>query len=207
MIRYLICYVNTICHMKVFFTGSTSNLDKDNDRYSYINQLILSLGHENTNYIHHPIESDYRKKVEKEIDGSGLSVYDYVIKLITSSDTMIADITTQSFKVGYQLDYALHNKIPALVIYKKSKDFVLPIMLHTSRYGLLQVKEYESEEEVKEIIKEYLTNILSGKIKFNFYINHRIHNYLNRRSQKEGRNKSDIVRDLILQEINDHPLD
>lgn len=193
--------------MKVFFTGSTSNLIEDTKRYDYINDIIMSLKHESTNYIHHPVDSDYRLTVEKSIGTSGLSVYDFVVQLITSSDVLIADITTQSFKVGYQLDYALHNKIPCLVIYKKSEDFVLPIMLHTSRYGLLQVREYESEEEIKDIISEYLNNIVSGKIKFNFFINHRIHNYLNRRSQRDGRNKSDIVRDLIIKEMNENPID
>lgn len=193
--------------MKVFFTGSTSNLAEDTRRYDFINSLIMSLKHESTNYIHHPAKSEYRTSVEKEIETSGLSVYDFVVQLITSSDVLIADITTQSFKVGYQLDYALHNKIPCLVIYKNSKDFVLPIMLHTSRYGLLQVKEYNTDEDIKEIVTEYLNNIVSGKIKFNFFINHRIHNYLNRKSQREGRNKSDIVRDLIVKEMNENPID
>jgi hypothetical protein len=194
-------------YMKVFFTGSTSNLKEDNDRYDYINNLIMSLGHESTNYIHHPKDSSYRNKVEKSLEDSGKNVYDFVIQLITSSDTIIADITTQSIKVGYQLDYALHNKIPALVLYKNSEDFVLPVMLNTSRYGLLQVKEYKNNEDIEVIIRNYLSNIISGKIKFNFYINHRIYNYLNRRAQQEGRNKSDIVRDLLLEEINENPLD
>lgn len=193
--------------MKVFFTGSTSKLAEDIRRYDYINQLIMSLKHENVNYIHHPENSDYRVSVEKNIEKSGLSIYDFVVQLITSSDVLIADITTQSFKVGYQLDYALHNKIPSLVLYKNTKDFVLPIMLHTSRYGLLQVKEYNTDKDIKNIIVDYLNNIVSGKIKFNFFINHRIHNYLNRRSQREGRNKSDIVRDLIIKEMNENPID
>ena len=195
--------------MKVFFTASVSrqNPEKDISKYSMINQIINSLGHENTNYAYYDNSNKYRMDAEEDLRKSNLSVYDYTTRLITSSDTLIVDITTQSFKAGYQLDFALHHKIPALVIYKKWDDFIPPIMLQNNRYGLLQVKEYKSENEIQQIIKDYLDNIISGKIKFNFYINHRIYNYLNRRAKVEGRSKSDIVRDIILKEIGQNPLE
>lgn len=44
--------------MKVFFTGSTSNLIEDTKRYDYINDIIMSLKHESINYIHYPAKSD-----------------------------------------------------------------------------------------------------------------------------------------------------
>lgn len=195
--------------MKVFFTASVAwqNPSVDINRYSMINDFINSLGHESTNYAHYDAESSYRLNVEKEIGESNLNTYDFTTKLITESDILIADITTQSFKAGYQLDFALHNKIPALVIYKKWENFIPPIMLQDNRFGLLTVKEYISDSDIKLIIKEYLENILSGKIKFNFFINHKIYNYLNRRAKIEGRNKSDIVRDIIMSEIYKNPIE
>lgn len=194
--------------MKVFFTASISreNTNVDIERYSMINNYINTLGHESTNYSYYKEDSVYRLSAEKNLKLSSLSPYDYVINLITSSDALIADISTQSFKAGYQLDFALHHKIPALVIYRKWDDFVPPIMLQDNRNELLQVREYTKDSEIKQIIKSYLESIATGKMKFNFYINHRIYNYLNRRAKLEGRNKSDIARDIILREINSNPL-
>lgn len=193
--------------MKVFFTGSTSKLKEDTSKYLYIINYLETLGHVNTNYIHYPENSDKRRSIEDEIIKKQVGVYDYSISLINSSDIVIADITTQSIKVGYQIDYALNKKIPTLVIYKKSKDFVLPIVLQHSHYGLLKTQEYKELEDLKIIIKNYLNNIKTGKIKFNLFINPEIYNYLTRRSLQEGRNKSDIIRDLILKEIKDKPLE
>lgn len=192
--------------MKIFFTGSTSNLKKDKSKFSEIITIIDSLGHRNTNYIHFPRKSKIYREATHEMKTKKISLYDYCISLINKSDVLIADIATPSMKVGYQVDYALNQKIPSLVLYKKTKGFVLPVVFRHSHYGLLKVREYKSTDDIKGIVNDFFKTVKTGKIKFNFYLSLELHNYLSQRAKKEKKHKSTVVRDILEKEVKNNPL-
>lgn len=192
--------------MKIFFTGSTSKLKQDRSKFEGITDVIESLGHENTNYIHFPPTSRKFREAVKDRKFRKLSLYGYCMHLINNSDILVADITTPSMKVGYQIDYALNRKIPSLVLYKRYKGFVVPVVLRHSYYGLLMVKEYKKIEEIKEIIKNFVVNVKTSSIKFNFYLTLELHNYISRRAETERKNKSDIIREILEKESRSNPI-
>lgn len=188
--------------MKIYFTGSTSQ-ESNKKRYKKIIDIIEKQGHKNINYIYFPTDSKKYKEAEKKL--SGKNVYDYQTSLMNKADVLIADISTPSITVGYQIDYAINKKIPTIVIYKKSKDFRLPVVLTHPHFGLLKIEEYNDTDELKSILERALEDIKSGAIKFNFYINLQLHNYLNRRAAHEGASKSDVIRDIIEDEMRKNP--
>ncbi len=192
--------------MKIFFTASTALIEKDPTKYKPILETIENLGHINTNYYHFDKSSKEFVSGVNQYMSSGENLYNYVQELIQGSDALIAEITQQSIRVGFQLEFALNKKIPCLFLYKETKDFVVPIFAEDSRDGLITVAKYETLEDLKSVIKEFLDKLITGKIKFNFYINLNINKYLNQLSKTSGRAKSDIVRDLILEEMKKNPL-
>lgn len=189
--------------MKIYFTASTSESAKKIEKYRSIIQFLTDLGHVNTNYVHFPKDSPEYLKAEEILRET--NVYDYQTSIINKSDVLLADITNPSITVGYQIDYAINRKIPIIAIYKKNKNFRLPVVLTHTHFGLLDIQKYEDSDDLKAILKSSIENIKAGTIKFNFYINLQLHNYLTRRSEAENRSKSDVIREILESEIKQKP--
>lgn len=189
--------------MKIYFTASTSESAKKNEKYSTIIKFLNELGHTNTNYVHFPKNSPEYIKAEEILRET--NVYDYQTSIINKSDVLLADITNPSITVGYQIDYAINRKIPIIAIYKKTKNFRLPVVLTHTHFGLLTIEKYDNTDDLKSLLKSSIENIKAGTIKFNFYINLQLHNYLTRRAEAENKNKSDIIREILESEIKHKP--
>jgi nucleoside 2-deoxyribosyltransferase len=191
--------------MKYYFTGSTKHLDEDSQRYAAALKELDSQGFEALNYVHFPVDNPTRKKYEKQLAKKELSVYQLQTSLIDQSDFLIADVSRESITVGYQIDYAIRKKIPVLVLVNKKNEQTIPVMLTNNHFGMLTVEKYSSDEDIKNILKNFTKSVISDRIKFNFFINIPIHNYLTKRAAKENKNKSEILRELILEEIKRKP--
>ena len=82
----------------------------------------------------------------------------------------------------------------------------ISIMLFHDHYGLLTIKHYKTEVDIKKILEEYTKSVISEKIKFNFFINITINNYLSKRSEREKKPKSEVLREIVLKEIRNNPV-
>jgi len=191
--------------MKYYFTGSTKHLGEDSQKYETALKELDLLGYIALNYVHFPSDNSTRQKYENQLAKKELSVYQLQTALIDQADFLIADISRESITVGYQIDYAIRKKIPVLVLVDKDSKNTLPVMLTSDHFGLLTVEKYNSFDDLKEIIKNFTKSVISDRIKFNFFINIPIHNYLTKRAAKENKNKSEILRELILDEIKRKP--
>ena len=192
--------------LKYYFTGSTKNIDKDKSRYKVIIDYLNKAGYQPQNYVHFPKNNLLRKKYEKEITEKEVSVYDRQTSLISKSDMLIADITEESVTVGYQIEYAIGKKIPVLVLLGPRNNYRTPVMLTSDHFGLLTVKKYKTLKEVKKILDEFTKSVTTGKIKFNFFLNIPLHNYITKRSVKENKTKSEIIREILQKELEKKPL-
>jgi len=65
------------------------------------------------------------------------------------------------------------------------------------------VAEYQTEADVAKIVGDFLMeNTISTKeLRFNMFIDRQIYGYLRSESLETGKNKSEIIRDLIMREI------
>jgi len=191
--------------MKYYFTGSTKHLDKDAGTYKIIFNKLNSLGYKALNYVHFPVDNHIRVKYEKQLAKKEITVYKLQTSLIDQADILIADVSRESTTVGYQINYVVRKKIPVLVLVNKNSEHTLPVMLLSDHNELLTVEEYETEADIKQILDNYAKSVVSDKIKFNFFINIPIHNYISKRATKENKNKSEIIREIILEEIKRNP--
>jgi nucleoside 2-deoxyribosyltransferase len=191
--------------MKYYFTGSTKHLEEDSFRYQLIFNQLKLLDFSALNYVHLPKNDPEKIKRGRQLANQKVHVYELQTSLIDQADILIADITRESTTVGYQIDYAIRKKIPVLVLANQKNEHAIPVMLTSNHYGLLTVKKYQTEEDIKQILTEYSQSVISGQIKFNLFLNIPIYNYLVKRAAKEKKSRSEVLRMIVSEEIKRNP--
>lgn len=123
------------------------------------------------------------------------------IEAITGADIVIIEASDYTFDQGMQAAIALQQKKPTLVL---SKNSLQDTALATYHNRLLSMVAYKNDADLtKEITRFIRTNTISTKdLRFNMFIDRPIYNYLRTKAYQTGKNKSEIIRDLINQEIN-----
>lgn len=122
------------------------------------------------------------------------------IESIPQCDMVIAEISTKSFGIGYQVGLAVSQKKPTLLLRREgiSKEAFLGGLDHP----YVQKKEY-TLETIDKIVGAFLDQDeeQSKDIRFNLFIDRKIDNYLKRVSIQEGKTKAEIVRERLWREI------
>lgn len=187
--------------MIVHFTSSKQNIKEEYQNLSKIAGIIKGFGHtfarewwdeeyERAQTGHAASELDW-KKINKDNMGA-----------LARADVIIIEATAKTFSVGFQLATAIQQKKPTLVLMRGnslagsfgegvSSDFV-------------QFADYDDENVDKTIGKFLEVNTIDTKdMRFNFFINRTIYNYLRWASFQTGKTKAEILRQLIEREIKD----
>jgi len=187
--------------MLIYFSASARNLEADLPNYKRIVSIIHSLGHT----VSHDWIEPARLRMKR--DGYNFGNLDVVVRdaeaAIESAEVLIAEATGGStFGVGYEVALALSKRKPVLVLLNKhSKRDSYAIGITNS---LLTTKNYDAgnlEKCVEDFIKANTIKIKD--LRFNFVIDRQIYNHLRFRSYQTGKTKAEILRDLLLHDIQD----
>lgn len=122
------------------------------------------------------------------------------LEAIAKADVVIAEATETGFGIGYQVAYALQLKKPVLILRNSEAN------LDSFASGLDNVnvtyKEYEEKTLEKHVEAFLNVNDISTKdMRFNFFIDRPIYNYLRWASLKTGKTKAEVLRALVQKEI------
>jgi len=183
--------------MIIHLTGSAQNIEKDMPFYRRMIQII----HENDGILARDwIETAYHGRNKKGSSDDVEAVSEADLEAIGRSDIVIIDITHHGFAQGFQAATSINQKKPLLLISRT------PIKKHAiSGYKskLLTTAEYKTEEDLDKIIKQFIIDntIATKDLRFNMFIDRPIYNYLRSVSFESGKNKSEIIRELIEREI------
>lgn len=186
--------------MIVHFIASKSNLQKDIEVFRLIRSVVLDLGHE---LARDWIEEEYNfmtsGKQHTTIDWK--AVNEENMEAIARADLVIAEASAKSFSTGFQVANAVQQKKPVLIL--TYNDALGGTFGSGIAPDFVSSKVY-TKETLRETITDFIgENEIDNKdLRFNFFIDRKIHNYLRWASYKTGKNKSEILRDLILREIN-----
>ncbi len=139
-----------------------------------------------------------KKAVKQKIDWS--RVIEGTMDAIARSDVVIIEATSYRFSQGYETATALQQKKPVLVISR------LPLedrSISGIKNRLLTIAYYKTEDDLDGIIGKFIRNntVATKDLRFNFFIDRQIYSYLRSLSYETGKNKSEIIRDLINREI------
>lgn len=183
--------------MIVHFAASRYGIKENITHLRHIVDAIHSEGH---TLARDWIEPSYKVQSQQGADAvDWKEAYQDSVEAIAKADVVIADTTFRSFSVGYQVATAVQMKKPTLVLHQEGTQdsfFASGIEVGVS------YNEF-TPENVKEIIKRFLkeNDIQAKDMRFNFFIDRPIYNYLRWAAYKTGKTKAEILRELVAREI------
>ena len=138
--------------MQIYFAGSISGGRQFQEIYQNIVAHLKQGGHTvPTEHVAFPNVL----QVEEGLDAR--EIYQRDVDWLAASDAMIADVSNPSLGVGYELGFALDQKIPVLAIYQQ--DVFLSRMITGNPNPLLQVKSYRDWNSCQQEIDLFTSSL------------------------------------------------
>lgn len=135
---------------KVYFAGSIRGGRVDATLYKRIIDYINKTDNVLTEHIGKANMS--LKAQRKEID---VHIYERDTEWLRSCDLLIAECTSPSLGVGYELAYAETHGIPVYIFYNKGKSNVSAMLNGNSYFTIIP---YEKEEDIYPALDKILAN-------------------------------------------------
>lgn len=185
--------------MNVHIAGSRYEIIKNITNLRKIVDAVHEEGHAlDRDWIEPTYQSVKQGKEVTSLDWS--TIYKESLEAIHRSDVVIADSTIPSFSVGYQVAMAMQMKKPILILNREGvNDSPFPASIQIG----VSYKTY-NDANLKDVVKDFLkeNDIQLKDMRFNFFIDRPIYNYLRWAAHKTGKTKAEILRELVLKEIN-----
>jgi len=135
--------------LNVYFSCSITGGRSQQQVYAEIVNFLINEGHEVPTA--HLASEDV---VEKEITADALTVYRRDIGWVRGCDVLVAEVSTPSHGVGYEIAAALYEGKPVLCCFEKNRT-ISKMILGNNEPGI-QVFVYSSINELKNEIKRFL---------------------------------------------------
>jgi hypothetical protein len=184
---------------QVHITGSARQLDQDLPfMRSIIDAVYENRAVVSQNWLDAALNRIEQKVSDQEIDWE--AILSDSQESMKKSDLVIVEATQLSFSQGFQAYTAAQYKKPTLVV---SRTPLANRFISGISNKLVTVQEYSTEEELKAIVAKFIKqNIIPEKdLRFNMVLDRRIYRYLRDTSYETGKNKSQIVRELLERDI------
>jgi len=135
--------------MKIYFAGAIRGGREDAQLYEKLIAYLKEKGQVLTEHIGSTDLSG-----EGETSSNDEEVYNRDIKWLQSADIMVAEVTTPSLGVGYELGIAEKLKIPVLCLYQPDKGNCLSAMV--SGNSIFTCREYTVFIEAQKWIDDFI---------------------------------------------------
>lgn len=180
----------------------TTSMDSLRSNIESIRQLKKHLQNEGHVLARDWIEDAYNSLDEDSSvhDASWQSVIKANFEAIAKADVVIVDITNDSTALGYQIAVAVQQKKPTLLVLREGAN--TPPFTWSIPSSFLSKIEYNDgniADKVRPFLEE--NDIKTKDMRFNFFIDRSIYNYLRWAALKSGKTKAEILRNLIKSEI------
>ena len=139
-----------ICAMKkkVYFAGSIRGGRQDADLYKRIIEYIQRDNIVLTEHIGDLSKSQFEGKEDCDV-----AIYEQDTTWLRGADVVIAECTTPSLGVGYELGFAEAHGIPVHIFYCKARTRLSAMLTGNSRF---HIHPYEAEEEIYCVVDAIL---------------------------------------------------
>lgn len=183
--------------MKVHFITSQLSIVNDIDSLRMILAAMKEVGYSCDDWIE---EAFSREQAEKRNEADWSSIFKSNMESIAKADVVIAETSHPSFAIGYQVAAAVQQKKPVLLLRHSETD--INAFISGVEDGWVQHGRYD-KDTIKGILQKFYSenDIQSKDMRFNFFIDRKIYNYLRWAAFKTGKTKAEILRDLVEHEI------
>ena len=134
--------------MKIYFAGAIRGGRQDSLLYYEIVQQLQKHGEVLTEHV-----GDTELGVLGQDIGDG-NIHDRDLGWLKESDCLVAEVTTPSLGVGYEIGKATEWGKPVLCLYRPAEGRALSAMISGS--NAVTLKEYQSPTELPEIFEQFL---------------------------------------------------
>ena len=139
--------------MKIYFAGSIRGGREDRKKYFELIEFLSTHAEVLTEHV--GLES-LGKNGESELHDE--AIYQRDLEWLSSADAVVAEVTTPSLGVGYEIGIAEKLGKPVLCLFDESQTkFRLSAML--SGNGNLTACRYQAVGEAKRLISEFLSSL------------------------------------------------
>lgn len=183
----------------VHVTGSARDIGED---YAYLRKIVETVYKNHTMVARNWIESAYARRKsgisDESVDWS--AVLRENITAIKKADMVIIEATQSRFSQGFQAYNAAQHKKPTLIV---TRSEVKNRYISGVGNKYISVKSYKDEKDLEAIVSKFIkqNTVAEKNLRFNILLNRRIAKYLRDKSYETGKNKSEIIRDLLEREI------
>lgn len=187
--------------MLIHFVASKTSLERDIKYYRRILDVVRADGHTLTSeWVEDAYNISKGKGKYEQLDWS--AIYSNNMESLAKTDLVIADVTDDAFSVGFQVASALQQKKPTLLLQRDTGSLPNAFYPSAAKDNLLTHRFY-NDENLEEIVESFVKeNRIDNKdLRFNFFIDRQIYNYLRWASFKTGKTKAEILRELVQREI------
>lgn len=134
--------------MKIYFAGSIRGGRDDRALYLEIINVLKKYGIVLTEHI-----GDDTLSHLGEVKNDAHFIYDRDIAWLQSADVIVAEVTTPSLGVGYEIALAESLKKPTLCLFQKQEDRLLSAMIAGNKN--MTVREYNTVQDAEAIFSEF----------------------------------------------------
>jgi hypothetical protein len=173
---------------------------KDNiDSLRLATKFLQDKGHSLTRDWIEPAYDNVQKGIHTD-EAKWQSIVEEDFEALAKADVVIADVSYDSTAIGYQIATAIQQKKPTLLILREGTK-VPPFTWNIPSTFLSRI-EYNEHNLVEKITPFLDDNDITVKdMRFNFFIDRKIYNYLRWAAFKTGKTKAEILRELVQREI------
>ncbi len=137
--------------MKIYFAGSIRGGRDDKELYFSIIKELQKYGSVLTEHV-----GDKELEESGEKDLSDKEIYERDMGWVRESNVIVAEVTTPSLGVGYELGQAECMGKSILCLYRENGEKRLSAMVSGNKY--FNVKTYNNIEDISLILKEFFEN-------------------------------------------------
>jgi len=137
--------------VRIYFSGAIAGGRDNLFIYQHIVARLKSLGHRvPTEHVADPNVLAEERAIPPR------AVYERDIAWLNESDALIADVSTPSLGVGYEIAYALQRSVPTLCVYREG--LFVSKMITGDPSPHLTVATYRDTDELNKHIDHFLTH-------------------------------------------------
>lgn len=139
--------------MKIYFSCSITGGRAEESAYQAIVHFLEEIGHEvPTAHLSSPSVMDLEKVVDP------VDIYERDMAWLKECDAVVAEVSSPSHGVGYEIAYALSLRKPVLCCYQRGKT-VSKIITGNTSPGLVHAC-YEDDGSLKTTLGNFLNSLL-----------------------------------------------
>ena len=182
--------------MKIFFGCTSQQIELYYQDYKRIRDYLIDQKQIITfDWLDNAFKSKQLKSTKRNIGG----IFSKLMKAIDEADAVVLEATVANFSVAHQIFYAIKRKKPLLILWKKmDNEPYADSYLDVFKSPITWIEKYNNEN-MEKVINRFLAHFQKNNFggRYNIVLDGNSRYYLDYVSQKTGKSRSAIIRDLL----------